>query len=859
MIRTPALTALAASLALLGADGVQAAELKDEPWIFVVHDGDTLLPEDADRVEAVKDPAARRELEKEIKADYRKSGAKKPEDFKYYKLMGNYQPWEAPVDHPSDFYDWIAEHSRSYDDVEGCFGKYLKQETMTLAEVTFDFAFDWMVDRGFTNQVLYPRPHGKRVQSIMGFTREMPGKANYLTCQPSGYLSVSRTGQLSANRIEVGPAANNLVKRMPTFHQSAAHELAHLVQNNTAPGAKSAKAAHRKALNARWIIEGAADAIGILHARDHYGGKSYFGPYSDKYYRRFFLSRAYNIPLNKPHPKQSETDYGTSGRTQERLLASIEKSALSILDYKTNGFWFHVIERYLDGDPKGLHALYRSMTGDAVAQNATGLVDRWLDSIDGGLDGLEHVFPQFLAEYASWPAHRFEGRMPEDKWLKLGFGGCQELRIAPGAGSASTTLRLAEYAGDCFRLKINPSAALVRPDIQLRVTGPNDVVDDIYLGWADGNDFKDAPETGDCFEHVEKFGRRGGGAPCLLTPRDGISGGQYQRFFYLPEIIQAGPRKDTEFLLVASWVPGNIKDARRDFRIEDIEITASTDSASLSSGGAKKKTATTDYASKRGRAPVSAEGEKDPGGASMRDIFTGNVASMPGVPPDIAQTVRKQAEGSVTVRLDAEDGRPGGDDTEVTFFFETPLEPGHTGPLDVFAASVNGDRIGTQNPAKDSSLTIEEYSGESLRFRGVARVCEGNMAALMSAGKDADLCEFFPPRRYEVTGMIAFPTARNTKGRLAQPPESEAYRNYQDIRLARLEQRLGVPGAMTGDPASGDKSGPGNAGTSSGFGRKRENLAGPGCDCGCDSADRTSGDLQCKLLCGKKWKQCPAP
>lgn len=816
MTRAALLPGLALALAVCAA-GAQAGP-EDEPWVFVVHDGVT------------------------------------PEDQRNYTLMGNYEPWEAPVDHPSDFYDWIAEHSRAYDTAKGCFGAPLKPATMTLSEATFDFAFDWMVGRGYGEDVLYPRPRGKRVQSIMGFTRELEGMANYLTCQDKGFFSVSKTGPLSANRIEVGPAANALVERMPTFHLSAAHELAHLVQNNTAPGARSPNADHRRAANARWITEGAADAIGVLHARDHHGGKSYFGPYSDRFYRRFFLARAYNVPLNQPHKAQSEADYGSSGTAQDRLLESIENSALKNLDYQTNGFWFHVIERYLDGDPKGLHPLYRSMTGAAVARNATGLVDRWLDSVDGKLDGLEHVYPQFLAEYASWPAHRFEGRMPDHRWLKLGFGGCHEIEIRPGAGSAAATLPLAEYAGACIRLRVNPADALLRPDIQLRVTGQNDAVDDIYLGWAAGADFKDAPQSRDCYEHVERSGRRGGSAPCLLTPRDGISGGRYQRYFYLPEIVQAGPREPTEFLLVATWVPGEIRDARRDFRIEEIEITASIDSGGVSTGAGDKTPATTDYASKKGRAPVDAEGETAPGEATLRDVFTGDVARMPDLPAGMAQAVDRRIEGSVTVAAEAEGARG----AQVTFFFEEPLEIGHEGPLKVFAASANGARTGVQNPDEDSRLVIEAYTGETLRFRGVAQVCEGGMAALMGAGKGAELCRIFPPRRYEVSGAIAFPTARNTEARLRRPPESEAYRNYQDIRLTRLENRLGLPGAITGEEGPDATSGAGG-GTQMGIGRERVAPAVPGCDCGCASPDRDSGDLECKLLCGRAWKQCDAP
>lgn len=815
----------------------QSDNRKDEPWIFVVHDGDktsSLWP-----------------------------NKRKPEDEKWYTRMGNRQYWEAGPDGAKDFYGWIAKHQRAWDTVDGCYGKPLEAGTMALAEMTFDLAYDWMLGRNFTDDVLYPRPRGPRVEdALIGFD-EVSGMANYITCgKKKGFMGVSKTGPLSANRIWVGSAANALVKRMPTFHLSAAHELGHLVQNNIAPTKQADKARYRKASNARWIIEGAADAIGIMHAQDYHSGKEYFGPYSNKYYRRFFLSRAYNIPLNYPHKEQTDSNVGAPGKAQENLLDSIENKTLKNIDYQTNGFWYHVIERYLEGDPKGLHGLYEKMEGPEVARNATVIVDKWLDGVDGAMDGLEHVLPQFLAEYASWSEHRFAGEMSQDKWLSLGFGGCQTVAVGAGGHSRTIRLELAEYAGTCIKVSIPPEITYLQPDMQIRVTGQEDAVREFYLGWASGNVFLDSSSAMDCFDHVERQGREIGIAPCLLTPMDGLLNNAYQRYFYLPGIVQAGPpvlvptdsNIATEFLLVASWVPQEAQDSRRDFDFADLELTISLDWSDLASGGpaSQGSPATTDYASKKGRGPVAAEGEEAPEKATMRDVFTGNVATLPDMPPEAAQIVGELSEGSISIAVDSEDG----DGPRVTLFFREELEFGQTGPIDVVAASEDDVRLGIQNPEIKSRLTIEEYTDAALRFSGEAHVCEGEMtpAQLAATTDGSDLCDAFPPRRYQVSGTIAFPTALNSEARLQQPPMSEAYRKYQNLRLSRLEQRFGWSGQITGEDADGGPIQPGpNDDQNTGSLREQRDAD---CNCDCDSPDRDSGNLQCQLLCGKMWQQC---
>lgn len=868
--RRPGIAALCSGLMLMQSaiadDG--AGTVRDDPWIFVVHEGDTfgatdeleLLGEgmlreafgDADTPAA--EAAASREEIGEIRNDL--------EDYSFYRRMGNRQFWESAPEEDGlaeDFWTWIAEHQQAWSEVDGCFGKPLSRKAMQRSEGVFRSAFRWYLANNYGSDALYPRPWGPRVRETTLGVERAKGRANYLTCKPSGFMSTADTGRLNANRLEIGPGANLLLNYMPTFHLSAAHELGHLVQNNLElrPDDKDAP---RRAPGARWIIEGAADAGAVLYTQETYG-KDYFGPYANKYYRRFFLSRPYNIPLNHPGSSASADRVDRAGPVQASLLEEIEDKTLDKLDYQTNGFWYHVIERYLNGQPAGLNALYRTLSVAKLRNNATRLVDRWLNRVDGeNVDGLEHVLPQFLSEYASWPEHRFDGRMSTRKWLALGFGGCREARLIL-ADSATVTLDLAEYAGDCIRVVIGPNQAMAAPDLQVRIEGPDDMVDEIYFGWASGGHFKGLPGVGDCYELVERQGSRGGIAPCLLTPEDGISNGKYQRYLYLPEVRQAGPRSNTELVFVVSWVPQQVADAGRDFRVKKVRVTASLDWAKLAAAGdADSKTAgkaaTTDYASKQGRAPVNAESDKALADVTPRDIFTGNFATLPGkVPLQMAQALKSGMEASITVRAETGDDVPANEEPSVTFLFREPLKPGHQGPIEVHALSSDGNRTGIQNPARSSRLIIDQYSDDTLRFHGTAHVCEGEFVRAMAAGGGRALCERFPPRSYVVSGAIAYPTARNQEARLQQPEISAAYRNYQNLRLARLEQRFGMRGTLVGG-AGEDGPAPSAGGDPSGHGATESGRAPPPCDCGCDSADRKAGTLQCRLLCGKQWKQC---
>ncbi|HSH43935.1 MAG TPA: hypothetical protein VK973_17565 [Arenicellales bacterium] len=514
------------------------------------------------------------------------------------------------------------------------------------------------------------------------------------------------------------------------------------------------------------------------------------------------------------------------------------------------------------------------MDTNAIRFGVTRIVDRFLDDVDGrSMTGLHHVLPQFLAEYATWWKHRFNGRMDRGKWLGLGFGGCEEIALTPIETSRRIGLELAEYAGRCFTVRVPPLLAMDKPDLEIRVNADATVTDELYLGHAMAEGFSDDRRNRDCYEIVtRKLSPKA--APCLLDPRQGSSGGALQRYFNITDIHGSG--EDVVLTFIMTRVPNAIRDAGYDYDVDPVGVTASLDRARLetgdesgtgsddgnqSDGGAKgsdrggdadrKKTAVVDYASKSGRARVSPEGEKAPGDAGPRDIFSGNFDTMPIADQGLRRQMMQMRDAAITVRLEPGEGEAGNEMPAVGFrFIDGAPRPGDSGAVDVEAMSSRGERFGVQDPDRPSRLVIEEYSDQTLRFRGVAHVCEGSAAGL-ARGADRALCELLERRTYRVEGTVSFPTARNSVARL-QSSETDAYLAYRDLRLDAL-LGPGNSGGLLDDAGLSSPDSDGGKGDAGATGRSP--VADDGCDCSCAGRDDDPA-AQCKLLCGKDWKAC---
>lgn len=824
--------AIACVLALvLAVPQGRAADPAAEPWIFVVVG-------DEDRDDAYLD-CNNTDLDNHCQLNYAKA---------FEILTG---------DQTEDFAAWIAARQRDYESGQ-CHGKPFPalEATATIAEDYFQKAFAWYLGPGgFSEEDFEDRAHGPRVEltSTLGMfmrAKKTGGNANYLFCKNSGYMEVDTNN--TSHIIQVGPKTADLIgERRPVFYLSAAHELGHVAQGNALPVDVSMP---------DWVGEATADAMGMFATQAHYG-KDYFGPYSSDRFRRFFLSRPYHLPLNfKPDASDA---YSPDAEAALAAARATDSKALTQIDYKTNGFWYSVVERYLNKQPGGLNALYKRFSTKDAASNATATVDDFLDSVDGpSMTGLAHVYPQFLTEYAVWWDHRFDGKMTRPKWEEIGFDGCEQAVLSRAHPAETLKLELAEYAGGCFRVLLEPDVAALDPDLQIKTHAADNGADEVYLGLASTQGLDDTARNVDCYEIVEKkLSPRP--APCLLDPRQGISGSRLSRLF---SVLELGG-KGAELVFVATRVPQDMHDLDSgDFPYRRINVELSLDfaaSATANDDGSSssERAASTDYASKVGSSRVDPEGDKEPGEASPAELYTGRVRSIPGAVPDSMRSLTETVMATSINVVVA--GTNSGEESSINFQFIDQqkiipvLEPGDTKTIQVLPMSSGpGFDMSLPDPDQESHITIREYSDETLRFEGVAHVCEGNMRDMTQAGMSGLIkdqphpCEVFKRRTYRASGAIAFPTVRNGIADL-KPHDTEAFLAYRDLRIDTIQRMRGASGPPQngGAPAAGGSTGSTGSGGAA--------PADESCDCACE-ARTEQPRLKCKLLCGKKWKMCPA-
>ena len=841
------------------AAGTSAA---DEPWVFVVV-GDT------------------------------------PEDKDFLKRHLNFaEAFEQGPDENPDFFYWLATHQENYAKNE-CQGASYPSIAKIGRKVEAEMpkAMDWLLNAGFTEADIADRPHGPRVAvngsllagvGLGSKVKRTGGDATYIFCSPDGaYMSTERAN--TSHRTAAGSQTIKLIRRPEVFYMSAVHELTHLVQFNLQHAEKGANRPDDD-----WILEATADATGMFATKEKFaaGGAvtPTYGPYSDRFYRRFFLSRPYQLPLNFAHGADRRMrDSSIYGSDQQALLSAAlaeDASALGLLGYKTNGFWYHVVERYLDGKPARLKPLYRGITFHG--RHPTRVVDRFLDSVDGGaMKGLEHVFPQFLAEYASWWQHRFDHPMPESKWERIGFGGCETARLTPEKPSAVLHLTMAEYAGRCLKVTISPDAAKLVPDLQIRTQATDNGADEIYLGQVSARNLADARLDRDCYEIASRH-LVSKPAPCLVRPTQGVSGGapDLSRFFTLFELKNASG-KPVELEFVAARVPQDMHEVEDDLPMREIDVALSLDfatsnqSASATGSGsaatgkqAAGRPAVPDYGAKNGRQRMMPHGDTSFLDATPRDFLAGRVNYVPEMAAaSLDRQIAVEVGEETKTRSDAKDSY-----ARVTFILDESLVPGETGPVKVMAmtgSGAGGGATGYQDPDRPSRLTILEYSDEALRFEGVAHVCEGTiaeMASMASAGPNATLCDVLERNTYRVSGTVAFPKLRNGIARL-QSHDTEAYLDYVDLTFgprsraspttfSDMLQALVPPNAAPA-PSQGTGTGavPDADETAEAPGQCRPRLTGGACDCSCRARacqkdHPAEAELECQVVCAARWRGC---
>jgi hypothetical protein len=784
----------------------------------------------------------------------------------------------------------------------------------------FEDSARWLGPNGYRPIETYARmPEYRRVPIEGGYRVEPTGRTvNLLGCTNSiNFLAtLNAVDPNAAYPIRIGPRSIALREINPiTFQFTAVHEFMHVYQNNISEGIRAGLGGK----SAMWVSEAIPDAIALTYIIERNGG--YAALMNDPAIQpldpfvsgleagasfRFYMGRPYFISLNAsaaslqgrdPNAFYSGFDFSNVPRYRASLY--------NLLGYETNGFWMHVIERYLGDRSARTTDLYDRLDVTAM-DNVTATVDSFLDDHDGPLGGLEHVLPQFLAEYEGWWDDRVNyNGMTEDLWNLLGFDACREIRLDETTTSGSVSIEMAMYSGRCFDVVLSPSLAALSPELDLAAYAPRDrvIADHLYLAFsrlrgADTLGGEPVPptrtSTGDvtCFDQVEQ-GRIRSGETCLLDPRQGsirfldrnltVSA----RTFNVSEISNGG-QDELRMRFILTSAPRQMVDVDRNLFSTEIELAATVTVAQMeeSPSGAPKRTGThraqigedntqytVQYGLRRTRGPIDPTANGiEPGFATVTDALTGSV-SIPGLTGATGnEAVRQSARRMLTVIEETED------DTGVTagFLLASEIAPGQTGVIDVTGVYSHRDgEVAVQDPDTRSQLTILENQDETLRFSGRVNVCAARLDRLQqSAMRDEapDVCRAGRRISLALSGAVGFPDIISGNAGFVRE-HTPALEEYQDLRLARLANRgflpgRGGPSPTLGDPG-GSETGAGNQAAGAGIGGA---CSAPiytdasGCNCGCEAqacfTQRQAEDqlipaeLSCRLVCAGAWSRC---
>ena len=497
-------------------------------------------------------------------------------------------------------------------------GDFIDDLLATLTDAT-----SWLTERGFDPIHTYARmpEYTRATDPITGeikYTRTGP-TVNLVGCRhQSGFVGAQNAATPNAAfpiRISAGLA--DLRDANPTtFRMTTVHEFMHVYQHNLSSGTASGRTTHTD----HWVNEALPDLAGLAYLSDRAGGYDTlmrsddiapFDPWrSDLRHAasiRYYQARPYYLPLNLQalNAGENQTRASYSGFDMNDV-PSFRAALFGLIGYQTLGFWNHVTERYFDGDIVRTLDLYKRLDVPAM-DNVTRQVDLFLNENDGPLKGLEHVLPQFLAEYEGWwdDYINYNG-MTEALWNLYGFDTCRRIELTDDTPYGILEIDIATYAGRCIDVVLTPEVAALSPEIQMAAYGAegSDVAaqqalaDHLYLGFSrlrgaatlDGSPTPPAdPASGDvtCFNQVERGRIRvASGETCLLDPRQGVvvfnaTRRQVQaRTFNISEVSNLSSDEIT-IRLILTHAPTPMIDIDLDMMAKPVVFVATLDFAGL--------------------------------------------------------------------------------------------------------------------------------------------------------------------------------------------------------------------------------------------------------------------------------------
>ncbi len=347
-----------------------------------------------------------------------------------------------------------------------------------------------------------------------------------------------------------------------------AHELIHVVQN--AQQFRYLEDTDKCTLPG-WLGEGTADALAVYLTHKHF--PSYYPPIS--------LGIGKNIHGIRPYDKN------LAWQNSDKLP-----------DYRSSSFWTYLAERYHKGRYDFLSSYF------AVPDLNPG-VDDWFDWLDTLLlndeevkastkGGLYLVFPDFLANYASWGGKKYP-HISEKQWLQEAFGGCHTVTLSPQQASRGLSLELEPLSGQCIRVSVGGLNPGQLSAVKLMLSDSNEAaLDNLHLAPVSMTSNMQGYGTNfNCYEMSKKFPQ----GSCLEKPFTGSKASKGQEgasfvktWLSLPQETATGSYENLFILAHSPVNPSQQKHANRVKQKVTLKIGLETTSFSSTVKPASPKT-----------------------------------------------------------------------------------------------------------------------------------------------------------------------------------------------------------------------------------------------------------------------------
>ncbi len=579
---------------------------------------------------------------------------------------------------------------------------------------------------------------------------------------------------------------------------------------------------------------------------------------------------------------------------EQALLDQVDETLRKSFQYDGHAFFWHVDERYLQETMGRWTSFYLRLTPQD-SFNALPALDDFLDRADGRpAKGLQHIYPQFVADYAGWWETRTTPDLGEERWLNKSFGGCPEIPLDEVTAQGFVDLDIATLSARCVDIVLSGTLPTSTPELELFVSSEDVEIDEFYLSFARATGLFGG--TVSCREILDSGRVPARSMPCVLDPNQGLPVGLDTALFVADQPVRGwrfarftgdGTAPEMRVRFMISRVLPDATLPGYDLQTLDrgkVRVAATVDVVQLQGAGVP------DPDPQPNEEPIGAivpwadggmtttDDASDPSDTMMTRFLAGG-ARIPGF--DLNQIAPQlQAGGGMNLLLINEAFDRDGNGVTIGMLPEEDIPLGKVGPVGVQAIgeirSAFGTEIGIQDLDRPSKLDIYQNTQSSLQYRGELHLCFFTGDQLLAAIQREDQgtpCDWGSRREsYFTDTTVSLPEAlpgvsRRGAGFRAIPPSPE-FEQLKNIRLDRIGQALGAyPDPSDTDPVLlVGQAAPSRPGAPAQVNQVDGEAAPDSCNCSCEAKrqsdrQRLLGTMdaaaqRCRLLCGAAWQQC---